>query len=50
MATYIGAMRIQALVARVANGTIFGSSKIGRVVGWAFSIVVLGGFMYAMSR
>lgn len=43
-------MRIQSLIAKIANGTIFGGSRIGRIVGWSFSIVVLGGFLYMMSR
>jgi hypothetical protein len=43
-------LRLQALIAKIANGTIFGSSLVGRIVGWTFSFVVLGGFLYLMSR
>lgn len=43
-------MRIQALIAQIANGTIFGSSRIGRFLGFFVSMVVLGGFLYLMSR
>ena len=43
-------MRLQSLIAKIANGTIFGGSRIGRVIGWTFSFVVLGGFLYLMSR
>ncbi len=43
-------MRLQSMVAKVANGTIFGGSRVGRLVGWTFSLLVLGGFLYLMSR
>ncbi len=43
-------MRAQSLIAKIANGTIFGASRMGRIIGWGFSIVVLGGFLYMMSR
>lgn len=43
-------MRLQSLIAKIANGTIFGGSRVGRIIGWTFSIFLLGGFLYMMSR
>jgi len=36
-------------VSKISNGTIFGSSKVGRALGLVLSLAVLGGFLYLMS-
>ena len=42
-------MLVNRLISKLSNGTIFGTSKIGRAIGWIVTIAIIGGFIYLMS-
>jgi hypothetical protein len=42
--------RVSHLIAAIANGTVFGGSRVGRIIGFLVSITVLLALLFFMSR
>jgi hypothetical protein len=42
--------RLHHFIASIANGTIFGGSRIGRLIGWCVSAAILLALLFFMSR
>lgn len=40
---------VHRVISSISNGTVFGGSRIGRILGYILSVGVLVGFLYLMS-
>jgi len=43
-------MNVRSLLSSFINGSLFGGSRIGRVLGWAVSVAILSTILYLLSQ